>query len=195
DEARVAGRLSPAEHRAAALLILGLPGPTLLHEGQLEGAHVRAPVHLRRRLTEPVDADIAALYEELLAAWRESAVGSGPRPGRVLRPERVSPEDDLAEKVILVLWPGPAGGFDLVVANITATAGSCRVTLPEEMTPGVQWEMRDRLAPRSGGAVQADGESGLRLQVSAHAARLLQFVPVSQVLDSTLRFTPLTTAS
>ena len=38
DEARAASRLHLAEHRAAALVILGLPGMRFLHDGQLTGA-------------------------------------------------------------------------------------------------------------------------------------------------------------
>ena len=38
-------RLLPAEHRAAALLLLGLPGMRLIHEGQLEGRLLQAPVY------------------------------------------------------------------------------------------------------------------------------------------------------
>ena len=49
DEPRVASILSPAEHRAAALLVLGLPGMRLLHEGQLAGARRKTPVQLARR--------------------------------------------------------------------------------------------------------------------------------------------------
>ena len=48
DEPRVASILSPAEHRAAALLVLGLPGMRLLHEGQLAGARRKIPVQLAR---------------------------------------------------------------------------------------------------------------------------------------------------
>ena len=53
DEPRIAAILSPAEHRAAALLILGLPGMRFLHEGQLSGARLKIPVQLARRLEEP----------------------------------------------------------------------------------------------------------------------------------------------
>ena len=49
DEPRIASVLTPAEHRAAALLILGLPGMRFLHDGQLDGARVRTPVQLARR--------------------------------------------------------------------------------------------------------------------------------------------------
>jgi hypothetical protein len=52
DEPRIASLLSPAEHRAAALLILALPGLRFLHEGQLSGARTKLPVQLLRRPCE-----------------------------------------------------------------------------------------------------------------------------------------------
>ena len=77
DEPRIASILSPAEHRAAALLILGLPGMRFLHDGQLAGARRKLPVQLARRLEEPRQAEIANLYEQLLTALPGTAVGQG----------------------------------------------------------------------------------------------------------------------
>jgi len=66
DERCVASVLSPAEHRAAASLVLGLPGMRMLYEGQLCGRRVRVPVQLGRWPDEPVDAEIQAMYEQML---------------------------------------------------------------------------------------------------------------------------------
>src|SRR4030088_1218397 len=84
DEPRIASILSPAEHRAAALLILGLPGMRFLHEGQLTGARRKIPVQLLRRPVEPADEQIERMYRELLLALPASAVGQG--MAEVLRP-------------------------------------------------------------------------------------------------------------
>ena len=65
------------EHRAAALLILGLPGMRFLHDGQLAGARRKVPVQLARCAAEPVQADIQSLYEQLLTALPATAVGQG----------------------------------------------------------------------------------------------------------------------
>ena len=56
DEPRIASILSLAEHRAAALLILGLPGMRFLHDGQLSGARLKMPTRkaMERDLPEPV---------------------------------------------------------------------------------------------------------------------------------------------
>src|SRR5712691_2771261 len=58
DEPRIASLLSPAEHRAAALLILSLPGLRLLHEGQLTGATTHLKVHLARRPHAPAQPEL-----------------------------------------------------------------------------------------------------------------------------------------
>ncbi|TAK97478.1 MAG: alpha-amylase, partial [Verrucomicrobia bacterium] len=86
DEDRAATKFSHAELRAAALVILGLPGMRFLHEGQLEGAKLRVPVQLGRWPVEPRDGEVAKIYESLLATLTRSAVGRGefklllPRP-------------------------------------------------------------------------------------------------------------------
>ena len=77
DEPRIAAVLSPAEHRAAALLILGLPGMRFLHEGQLSGARFKPPVQLVRRPRETEQAEIAECYERLLTTLPGTAVGQG----------------------------------------------------------------------------------------------------------------------
>ncbi len=78
DEPRVAPVLSPAEHRAAALLVLGLPGMRFLYEGQLHGWRHQIPVQLGRWPDEPLNAEVLAMYEQLLGAIKESAVGRSP---------------------------------------------------------------------------------------------------------------------
>src|SRR5688572_16524312 len=118
DEPRIAGRLSLAEHRAAALLVLALPGVCLLHEGQLTGARIRASVHLSRRPDEPINHDIAAMYEGLLAAVASSAIGRG--QGQFLRLEPVLPGDATSENLVVILWPVEGEAFDLVVVNLSA---------------------------------------------------------------------------
>lgn len=66
DERRIAAVLPPAEHRAALLLVLGLPGMRMLHEGQLSGRRIQVPVQLGRWPDEPADAEIQAMYEQML---------------------------------------------------------------------------------------------------------------------------------
>jgi hypothetical protein len=181
DEPRVADRLTPVEHRAAAWLILGLPGVPLLHEGQLEGARWRASVHLNRRLPETTDETVAQFYRQFLGTLRESNVRHG--KGVVLRPEAATDSDakDLLERIMVVAWSGcttePLVGWDIVVANPSNSAGKCRVLLPGLVASQQSWRVCDRLAPSGTWPRQFNGAE-LILEVPAFATQLLEVRPV-----------------
>ncbi len=67
DEPRAAATFSSAKARAAAVVALSQTGARLVHEGQFDGRKVQLPVFLARRPHEPVDEDLRAFYERLLA--------------------------------------------------------------------------------------------------------------------------------
>ncbi|HXJ55827.1 MAG TPA: alpha-amylase family glycosyl hydrolase [Verrucomicrobiae bacterium] len=176
DEPRVAGHLTLAEHRAAAWLILGLPGLPMLHEGQLSGARVRASVHMNRRAPEAADAEIAAMYEDLLSAIRGSKVGTG--TAIVLRPGAEPDGQDLNERVTVVAWSGTsdqASGWDLTVANPSPRGGKCRVVLPGPNPPNRLWWVRNRFAPQP--KQRMDLQGGLLLELPAYGVQLLELRP------------------
>ena len=166
DEPRVAGRLDFPAHRAASLLILTLPGMGFLHDGQLEGARTRASVHLRRRVSEPVDERVAAWYAGLLQALRVSRVGLG--SATILRPVRVG-SDPVADQLVAICWrsQGGAPGFDLVVVNVTSTGGSCILEVAAPPGPVTEWRLESRLsfAPHASMPVRATFQQRNRLLV------------------------------
>ena len=84
DEPRAASTFEPDEHRAAAVIILTLPGTKLLYEGQFEGLRTRLQVFLARRPEESPDADL----ERLLPA-PASADGTRTVPERRMGSVRV----------------------------------------------------------------------------------------------------------
>jgi hypothetical protein len=77
DEQRAAAVLTLDRHRAAAMLVLALPGMCLLHEGQLVGAKERVPVQATTRPVEPPNPEVQAVYDELLEAIGRSDIGKG----------------------------------------------------------------------------------------------------------------------
>jgi hypothetical protein len=77
DERRIAAWLPWEEHRAAALLILSLPGMRFLHDGQLTGARSRIPVQVGCASAEPAQGSVAHFYGALLTALKEGKVGKG----------------------------------------------------------------------------------------------------------------------
>jgi glycosidase len=178
DEARIAERLPFVEHRAAALLLLGLPGLRLLHEGQLTGARRHVPVQLGRRPVEPVDPAIAGLYDGLLRALNGSAVGHG--RGEVLPPLPAWPGNPTAESLVAMQWQAVPGQFDLVVVNLAAhrSQGYVRLTVPDLARSN--WRMEDLLGDaayeRYGDDLQ---NAGLYLDVAEHGAQLFRFRPLA----------------
>lgn len=176
DEPRIAAQLSPAEQRAAALVILGLPGMRFLHEGQLTGARVKLPVQLARRRAEPPDEAVAKVYEQLLANLAGTAVGRG--EAQLLAPRAAWPENPTAQNFIIVQWRMQGPGFDLVVVNLAPHRSQCYVPLVGPELAEHNWSLRDRLGPDTYERFGADlASQGLYLDVAAHGAQLFHFEP------------------
>jgi len=96
DEQRAAAELTPDRERAAAVSVATLPGATLWHEGQFEGAHARLPVFLARRpdgglrrrppgLPPAADLGGAGGPTRRLAAVRRDRLARGPQRGAAAR--------------------------------------------------------------------------------------------------------------
>ena len=171
DERRVASVLSAAEHQAAALLTLGLPGMRFLHEGQLDGARLRVPVQLSRRLAEPPQAPIQALYRELLAVVGASAVGRG--MGELLSPRPIG--NTTCAELILVQWEARPGALDLVAVNLAPAPRECRAPLRLHGWEAEPWRVLDLISGAT--ATHAAGElgrQGLFVDLPAHGTALYQ---------------------
>jgi hypothetical protein len=176
DEPRIRHLLDLDRHRAAALLVLGLPGMRFLHEGQLEGLTRFARVQLARRAVEPPNEEIRALYDRVLAAVKDTAVGNG--TGRLLAPKRAWEDNPTAQCMTLVQWQQEDRDdhFELVVVNHAPHAAQCRAPLDARgLSPGT-WALVDRLGnerwTRDGKEMARDG---LWLDVGAHATQLFSF--------------------
>ena len=178
DEPRIASILSPSEHRAAALLTLGLPGMRFLHDGQLGGAQRRIPVQLARCASEPVQADIQNLYQQLLAVLPGTAVGQG--SVELLQPRPAWPDNPTARNFVVVQWQKSAPEFDLVVVNLAPHRSQCYARLTVQHLTAHNWAMKDLLGPefykRSGDDLQ---DQGLYLDLPAQGAQLFHFEPIN----------------
>jgi hypothetical protein len=176
DEPRAASRLDLEAHRAAALLVLGLPGMRFLHDGQLEGLRRFARVQLARRALEPEDDEVKDIYAPLLPALADSAVGKG--EARILAPRRAWEENATAQCFTIVEWqePGRDDRFDLVVVNLASHRAQCRAPLSARGLAGGTWHLVDRLGSerwiRDGDDM---AHSGLFLDVAPRAAQLFSF--------------------
>ncbi len=178
DEPRVAAQLTLAEHRAAALAIMGLPGMRFLHEGQLTGARLRLPVQLSRRPAEPPDPELSRFYEQLLGALRDSAVGRG--EPTILTPRAAWADNPTGQNFILVQWQAQPPEFDLVVVNLAPHRSQCYAPLSVPGLDQHHWRLRDRLGPE---VYERYGEDlatqGLYLDLPPHGAQLFHFEPLT----------------
>lgn len=174
DELRIASLLSLAEHRAAALLILGLPGMRLLNEGQLTGATLHVGVYLGRRLPETPQPEITAMYEHLLTVLQMTAVGKG--QGKLLIPSAVSPDNITHQNLLVFQWQSTPALFDLVVVNLAPHASQGHMMLQIAGLAERDWQVMNLLGEER---VDCRGEDllrhGLLLDVPAHGAHLFAF--------------------
>ncbi len=178
DEPRIASLLACPEHSAAALVILGLPGMRFLHEGQLQGARKRLPVQLIRRPCEPVDANVAAMYEQLLGALQASAVGRG-TPELVV-PGRAWQDNPTAQHFVLVRWQAAGPAFDLVAVNLAPHASQCYAPIKLPEITAESWGLDDLLGSQRFIRKSTDlKEHGLYLDLPAHGGQILHFEPLA----------------
>jgi hypothetical protein len=176
DEARIASILSLPEHRAAAALILTLPGMRLLHEGQLQGAQVRLPVQLTCRPAEPAQREVAGMYEQLLQAVKRAGVGQG--SWCLLKPRAAWPDNPTAQDFVLVQWQSAPDDFVLAVINLAPHPSQCYAPLEVVGLETTEWQIADLIGTEKHRRLGNElVEKGLFLDLPAHGAQLLQFSP------------------
>jgi glycosidase len=175
DEPRIASRVDLELHRAAALLVLGLPGMRFVHDGEIEGYKRFARVQLARRAQEPVDDEVKAIYARLFPALKESVVGRG--RGEILAPRRAWDDNPTSQCFTVVQWQGERDDrFDLVVVNLAPHRAQCRVPLTARGLGGGSWHLVDRLGSEKWVREGDDlAHNCLFLDVAARGAQLFSF--------------------
>ena len=177
DEPRIAPILSPQEHRAAALLILGLPGMAFLHDGQLTGARLKIPVQLARRAVETPQPEIQKLYQELLQVLQETALRQG--TCKLVRPVAAWPDNPTATNFVILSWQRQPPGFYVVVVNLAPHPSQCFAPLAVDGLAAHQWAMTGLLSEESYLRPGVDLQTrGLYLDLPAHGTQVFQFTPV-----------------
>jgi glycosidase len=177
DEPRIAGILSAEEQRAAALLILGLPGMRFLYEGQLCGARAKVPVQLRRAPLEPCLPDVSAIYQQWLRLLPSTAVGQG--QGELLKPSPAWADNFTAHNYVIVQWQSRPPEFDLVVVNLAPHRGQCCIKLTVPHLAAHYWSMKDLASTEQYERPEVDlQQKGLYLDLPPHGAQLFRFQPL-----------------
>ena len=178
DELRIASVLAGPEHRAAALLTLGLPGARLLHEGQLTGATRALPVQFQRRPAEPPDTEIAGFYQRLLEALPTTAVGRG--GGELLKARPAWPDNSTHTNFVLIQWRKDSVAFDLVVVNLAEHPSQCYASLAAPGLAEHNWSMVDLLGEQTYERRGDDlAREGLYLDLRPHGTQLFHFSPIA----------------
>lgn len=176
DEPRVNARLPLPAHRAAALLTLALPGLRLLHDGQLEGRRRFARIQLSRRLSEEPDAAVVALYDALLGALPDTAIGKG--SAAIVATTPAWDGNDSHQALSIVRWQhdDDPSAFDVVVVNHSGERAQGFARVAENGVAGGRWRLVDVLGHER---YERDGDEladkGLYLDVAGHAAQLFRF--------------------
>jgi len=142
DESRAAYAFGN-RHRALAVLVLGLPGVKLLHEGQMEGRQTRLPVQLGARPQEPVDLAMREFYANLLAVAGQPVMRDGQ-----YRPLYVSEawETNHTAAHIVTCWRSQGEEHRLVAVNIGETQAQCYTEIPADFLTSEAIEFRDLLS-------------------------------------------------
>jgi hypothetical protein len=118
------------------------PACVFFHQGQLEGARIRVPVHLRRGPVEPADPPLAAFYARLLAVLKETdALRNG--NWSLIDPQPAWPGNGTADGFIAFVWAGEHSSRYVVVINYAGTRGQCRLPLPFPDLQGKQVRLAD----------------------------------------------------
>ena len=142
DEPRAAASFPDGKGRAAAVMILTLPGAKLLHEGQFEGRKVRLPVFLGRRPAEPANQDLAAFYEHLLKKTNHDVFRNGEW---LLCERRGWPDNQSCQNLLAWCWVKDEERF-LVVVNFSAGNAQALVHVPWDELRSKTWRLNDVLS-------------------------------------------------
>ena len=141
DEPRAAATFSPAQARAAAVVMSTLQGARLYHDGQLEGRRIHIPVFLGRGPDEPPDTALRDFYGRLLRAVADSNLLEGDWG---LCESAGWPDNDSHRQLVAWCWSTPDSRH-LVVVNLAGAPAQARIRLPWGDLSGRAWSLADSL--------------------------------------------------
>jgi glycosidase len=139
DEPRAAQVFPGNKGLAAAVVLSTVPGIRLLHDGQLDGRFIRAPIHGSRRPLEQPNDTLHRFYKWLLALAREGVI----REGRWTLGDAVPVPNHSSEHSVLCWgWTREAERL-LVVVNYSEHSARCQIQPPWDDTAKSGWKLVD----------------------------------------------------
>ena len=178
DEPRAAASFPWQRHQAAAIVTFFVPGLRFFHQGQLDGAHIHLPVHLRRGPLESPNPGIAEFYDRLLAILsKHDAFRHGvwslipPEPGWAGNPTW--------QDFIAYAWHGPDGGNYVAIVNYSDHQSQCHLRLPFTGLTGNPFRLTDVMGSE---VYDRDGsgliDPGLYIDLGSWRYNLFRLEPV-----------------
>lgn len=145
DEQRAYSAFGAHRQRPAAVLVLTLPGATLLHDGQFTGRRVKLPVQIGRQPDEPVDHDLDIFYRRLLNEVQDRVYGRG--RWRLFNLAPAWGSNHSHENLVAHGWAEDNDDRRLIVANLTDQQAQALINL--SAWPGIAqatWRLDDALS-------------------------------------------------
>jgi hypothetical protein len=141
DERRAAAVFTPQRQQCAAVVTTTLPGAKLVHDGQIEGRKVKAPVALRRRSPEEPQIAAISFYQRLLNVISSECFHDGEWK---LCDCTGWPDNSSWVDILAWCWIS-AGGVEryLIVVNLSGHRSQALVQLPWKDIGGARWRLTD----------------------------------------------------
>lgn len=173
DEPRSADVFGRQKLRAAAVLLLTLPGMRLCHHGQFEGKKIRLPVQLRRSRDEEPDIELQAFYEKLLKVTQLDLFSRG-----TWELKDISPAIDESFRNLVAFTWSMGKDMALAVVNLSGSYSQGRISLAREITDPVPDyllvdELHEQVYKRNGGELI---DPGLHVLLEGYQAHIF-FIP------------------
>ncbi len=143
DEPRAVEAFGRERSLAAAAVVMTTPGVRLLHDGQLEGRRLRAPIQLARVQPEAVDQGVLEYYRRLLAFADDPVLHNG--AWKLLPVESAGPGNRTHEALLAWVWTDDASAR-LVIVNYAMHASQGRIRVPILPTESGLIELEDRMS-------------------------------------------------
>lgn len=175
DEPRARAALGIDQSKSAAVLTFTLPGATLLHDGQFTGRTIKLPVQIKRQPEEPINDELLAFYQTLLAETRANIYQTG-----VWQLFEVAPSVAESEEHSALLAHGWREGNDnyrIIIANLSDEWAKGVINLNDWPLISVDnWCLHDVL---SNVYYYRDGQQltneGLFVELAPNKAQILRF--------------------
>ena len=176
DEKRAASVFGDAKLPPAAVLTVLVPGLVLIHDGQREGRLARLPVQLGRRPYEPINEDVAALYDRLLPIAKRPEVQKG--QWRFLELRTAWDGGKTWEGMVAFLWQASPRERLLCAVNLSDESAQCFVDLSNLRWEERDWRFEDLLGTEVFEREGADlARQGLYLDVPGRSAQVFAVRP------------------